>query len=157
MTAKSGQLRKRGVSTLLATALLTVLVVAAGTLIYPYSIGYISAGLKEPIIPSMQIQSVAEESGALCLYVKNTGSTTLKLHDTLTRADLYVNGLTQMYSIDEPYSGGDLGEGVTCKIIISPVDADWVGKTNELKLIADDGTFIVTAYKVSTSGASNPP
>lgn len=132
MLVERGQRSKRGVSTLLATLMLTILVVVAGTLIYPYTMAYISASLTEPLIPSMQIQSIAEETEGLCVYVKNTGSKMLKLHDTLTNADLYINGVTHAYLIDEPYASGEIGEGILGKVIISPTSPDWLGKTNEL-------------------------
>lgn len=142
---------KKGISTFMAVLLLIILAIVAGVLIYAYSMGYfwgnpIGGGGNK----AMQIQSVAQDSYNIWLYVKNSGSGVLKLGPS-TNARSYVNSVSKPYLIKEPAYVTGLPESQTCTVSISLYDLDsgWFGKTCTFKVVADDGTFATIDYKVT--------
>jgi hypothetical protein len=148
--------RKKGISTFIATLLLIVLVVAAGVLIYAYTMGYLGGFSPKSGNPALQVQSTAEVGGTLHIYAKNIGSGTVKLDPNA----LYIN--------DKPVSGSsfttnpsgyEIPEGVTCDIMIqeSGLDSSLNGKTNTIKIVSIGGTFALVSTKINNAGGPVGP
>ncbi len=136
----SGKYEYRGISTFIATLLLMVLAVAAGAIIYAYTMGYLG-GLGSSTTPgtlSLDSAKAEDDNGKLKItaYVRNIGKGSV----TLDKA--YVDG-TQI-DIDKT-----INEGAVEEITISTNIDYKSGKTYEVKLVATDGTNLVFTVKAS--------
>ncbi|MGD0804299.1 MAG: Ig-like domain repeat protein [Candidatus Bathyarchaeia archaeon] len=141
--------KHRGISTYIAVLILIIIAIIAGLLIYAYTMGYIGgfnvgAGGNE-----LQIESTSQTNGQLLLYVKNIGQNSLKLNPaTPSNARVYVDDVSVLYQIKELEYANLLPSGSTCTIGIL-VSQTWVGNTVQVKVVADDGTFVVTTVKIN--------
>jgi flagellin-like protein len=94
MTIMGKRFTNRGISTIIAALLLIAIAIAAGVLLYVFSIGLIgslqgSGGqqVKDQVI--MEAYQWNSATGSLVLQLRNTGPTTINL----SAADFYVGGL----------------------------------------------------------------
>jgi len=140
---------KNGISTYLAILILIILVIAAGLLIWLYTIGYIGGGASN--LPTgrraMLIQSVAQGGGQIFVYVKNSGAGSVKL-DRTSNARVYVEDARVDYLIGEPEYQQELPEGKVCTVKF-PVQSLWFRKTIKIRITADDGTFAEVSTKIA--------
>jgi len=142
--------KSRGISTFIATLLLMVLAVAAGAIIYAYTMGYLG-GLgttKTPGTLSLDSATATVKENAtgtkkydviITAYVRNIGKGTV----TLDRG--YVDGVLYNKTI-----ATTIDENKYAKITIKMwdySDSDPTGKTFEVKLVATDGTNLVFTVK----------
>ena len=147
------KLKNKGISTFIATLLMMVLAIAAGVMIYAYTMGYLGGATVQPQMKSMQVQSVAEQNGEVWLYLKNTGQGTIVLDDPATGVKIYINDKYWDYSTTHPFEKTSIAEGDTALVQI-PIDSTYFndGLTNKVKIVAVDGTFTESSLKVvSTS------
>jgi len=146
---------ERGISTFIATLLLMVLAVAAGAIIYAYTMGYLGGlgSTKTPGTLSLDsAKATAGTPGQIKAYVRNIGK------GTVTIEVAYVDG-KQFKDLDRDNnkdSDGDgkkdidvvtIGEGNVGEVIISTDRTS--SKTYEVKLVATDGTNLVFTVKAS--------
>jgi len=138
----SGKYEYRGISTFIATLLLMVLAVAAGAIIYAYTMGYLGGlgSSKTPGTLSLDSAKAENNSGKLKItaYVRNIGKGSV----TIDKA--YVDG-TQI-DLDPDVT---IEEGDVKAITISDSITYEAGKTYEVKLVATDGTNLVFTVKAS--------
>jgi len=138
----------RGISTFIATLLLMVLAVAAGAIIYAYTMGYLG-GLGGTTTPgTLSLDSATATSTpvggkynvTITAYVRNIGKGSV----TLDKA--YVDG--EQWN----FTSVTISEGSVVKVEIIPpslLTSNPSGKTYEVKLVATDGTNLVFTVKVS--------
>jgi len=146
--------KKNAVSTFLATLILMILAVSAGVVIWAYTMGYVGKfpGALDGGNREFMIESVAQvDTGDLWIYVKNTGKSSVKL-DPDTHARLYINDVDTDYTLDPDEGNDGLAEGKICTVIVanSVLDPAWAGKTVDIKVLADDGTFVKTLFKLAS-------
>jgi hypothetical protein len=146
--------KRKGISTFIATLLLMVLAVAAGVVIYAYTMGYLG-GLGSPQTMgdiSVDTWSLTGTNNqyALTAYVRNIGKTTFQLDQ------VYVNGVQIKVASASPVvvgwvftypSGSSLAENVVGTLSIpygtSPNGYAFAGSiTYDIKLIGVDNTQI---------------
>ena len=147
----SGKYEYRGISTFIATLLLMVLAVAAGAIIYAYTMGYLG-GLGSSTTPgTLSLDSAkatystisddeTKYNVTITAYVRNIG----KGNVTLDKA----------YVDDEEwnFTSVTIAEGDVVKVEIIPpklLSSNPSGRTYEVKLVATDGTNLVFTVKVS--------
>lgn len=141
----SGKYEYRGISTFIATLLLMVLAVAAGAIIYAYTMGYLG-GLGSSTTPgTLSLDSAIAYDGAnndnITAYVRNIGKGSVVIEVA------YIDG-TQIDISDVTIDEGDVGE-VFIDVTSYSSQLGWaVGKTFEVKLVATDGTNLVFNVKV---------
>jgi uncharacterized spore protein YtfJ len=143
--------KKKGISTFIAVLLLIVLAVAAGILIYAYTMGYLGIITGTQIKnKAIQIQSIVSSGEQLNAYVKNVGQGSVTLDPSGT-SKVYINDVPKGYSILEADLVKELLEGRTCtvSIPISQLDPSWSDKTNKMKILSEDGTFTESTFKIS--------
>ena len=146
--------KSRGISTFIATLLLMVLAVAAGAIIYAYTMGYLGGlgSAKTPGTLSLDSATADASNNKITAYVRNIGKGTVIIEVA------YVDG-EQFKDLDGDStkdSDGDgnkdidvvtIGEGDVGEVIISTDLTS--GKTYEVKLVAKDGTNLVFTVKAS--------
>jgi len=142
----------RGISTFIATLLLMVLAVAAGAIIYAYTMGYLG-GLGSSKTPGTLSLDYAKAT-----YNSKTMGSETKYNVTITA---YVRNigkgnvtLDKAYVDDEKwnFTSVTITEGDVVKVEIIPpklLSDNPSGKTYEIKLVATDGTNLVFTVKVS--------
>jgi FlaG/FlaF family flagellin (archaellin) len=145
-----GSRNRKGISTFIAVLLLIVLAVAAGVLIYAYTMGYLGNISLEKNEGALMIVSVAQHDGGLHLYAKNVGKDSVSFDPT--------DGHTRVYVNDEDWgnTGGlfttdptIVPEGVTTDIRISGFDPTWIGRTARIKIVTVSGAFTETNVKIT--------
>ncbi len=83
---------RKGISTYIAVLILIVLAIAAGLLIYLYTMGYIgNISNMQTSGKALQIQSVSQNASSIWVYVKNIGSSSV----TLDPNGVYVNSIKE--------------------------------------------------------------
>ena len=150
MISRKRPWKEKGISALIATLLLIVLVFGVGVLIHTYTMGYIGGTQVPKANPGLQVQSAVQIGGGLVIYAKNISGGSLKF-------DPSANGLTKVYVDGKRLSQGsyqvdpvEVGEGVTCTFTI-PIDSSWSGRTIEIKIFADDGTLTSLQTVITSS------
>ncbi len=137
----SGKYEHRGISTFIATLLLMVLAVAAGAIIYAYTMGYLGGlgSSKTPGTLSLDSAKAENNGGKLKItaYVRNIGK------GSVTIDVAYVDG-EQVDLTDVTIDEGSVGT-----ITITTNITYEAGKTYEVKLVATDGTNLVFTVKAS--------
>jgi len=147
----SGKYEYRGISTFIATLLLMVLAVAAGAIIYAYTMGYLG-GLGTTKTPgTLSLDSAIAYDGDednITAYVRNIGKRTVILEVA------YVDGekFTDLNKEDDEKTV-TIPEGEVKEVFIDVTEkADEIGwkagKTFEVKLVATDGTHLTFNVKV---------
>jgi PKD repeat protein len=139
--------KKEGISTFIAVLLMMVLAVAAGVVIYAYTMGYLGS-FGPPRQPgTLQVQSIAQDVNGVHIYAKNIGKSTVVL-DTNSKA--YVDG--QLVN-GAPYTISPIpttvNEGETREFLIQGFTQEDVGKTKEVKIVFNDGGFTATSVKIT--------
>ena len=142
--------KRRGISTFIATLLMMVLAVAAGVVIYAYTMGYLG-GLGGPQTMgamSIDTSSLDSATGTMTAYIRNIGHTTiifdkLYLNNEDVTVDMFVD--EQAYNDKTGFQNSPLKEGGVAKIT---VEGNFEStKTYEFKLIAKDNTQITFSLK----------
>jgi len=93
MTIMGKRFTNRGISTIIAALLLIAIAIAAGVLLYVFSMGLIgslqgSGGQQTKDQVIMEAYQWSSSAGTLSLNLRNTGATTIDM----TKADYYVGG-----------------------------------------------------------------
>ena len=136
-----GRVRSRGISTFIATLLLMVLAVAAGAIIYAYTMGYLGGlgSTKTPGTLSLDSATADASTDDITAYVRNIGK------GSVTIDVAYVDG-NKIDLTDVTISEGSVQQiTIDCS---GTVDLQ-AGKTYEVKLVATDGTNLVFTVKAS--------
>ncbi|MGD0804346.1 MAG: hypothetical protein ABSA11_09765 [Candidatus Bathyarchaeia archaeon] len=141
--------KKRAISTFIAVLILIILTVAAGIIVYAYTMGYLGSISLPSVDKSMLIEAVSQDSSQLTIYVKNIGNIALNL-DPKSNARIYIDN-EEISSDSINTTPTNLGEGVTSTIIVKPIDLNWNGRTISIKIIADDGTFTQSSIKIEVT------
>ena len=134
--------KSRGISTFIATLLLMVLAVAAGAIIYAYTMGYLGGlgGQKTPGTLSLDSAIAKASEHKITAYIRNIGK------GTLTLDKVYVEGL-QMPAANVTYTPDEeIAEGEKVKVEIIYWDLE-VAKTYEVKIVCTDGTHLTFSVK----------
>ena len=146
----------RGISTIIAALLLIAIAIAAGVLLYVFSIGLIgslqgSGGqqVKDQVI----MEAYNWGSGtSLILQLRNTGSTTVNL----STADFYVGGVllaTPTFACTSPASSTAMAPGGACQATLATTGSSYssgVAYTVKLSL-ADGGVMSFSAINGSSA------
>ena len=147
MTIMGKRFTNRGISTIIAALLLIAIAIAAGVLLYVFSIGLIgslqgSGGqqVKDQVI--MEAYNWQTTAGTLVLQLRNTGSTTVNLNT----ADFYVGGV--LFSVGSgvtvsctaPASATAMGPGGACQATLTVGTTSYSsGVAYAIKLSLSDG------------------
>jgi hypothetical protein len=145
--ARMKKSKKTGISTFIATLLMMVLAVAAGVVIYAYTMGYLGS-FGPPSQPgTLQVQSIAQDINGVHIYAKNIGKSTVVLD---ANAKAYIDG--QLVN-GAPYTISPIPtsvvEGETREFLIQGFTQQDVGKTKEVKIVFNDGGFAATSVKIT--------
>ena len=135
--------QRRGISTFIAALLLIVLAVAAGVMVYAYTMGYL--GGTPPVLDTgiLQVQSIAQFDSGLHIYLKNIGKGTVKLDE---QSRLYVNDKNwNQYSPKL----AEIIEGKTLDLVIYEFDSSYIGKTASIKIVTGSGGVVLTTAKIT--------
>ena len=140
------RVKKKGVSTFIATLLLMVLAVSAGVIIYAYMIGYMGymGGFTNSpqTMGAMSIDSASLNTTAMNAYIRNVG------HTTIIFDKAYVNGSNATFVADP----NTLPKGEVSQVTIP--QAFTAAQIYEFKIISQDNTqikFDLKAKSVSTT------
>ena len=143
MTIMGKRFTNRGISTIIAALLLIAVAIAAGVLLYVFSIGLIGS-LQGSGGQQVKDQVIMEAynwqtTGSLVLQLRNTGSTTVDL----TAADFYVGGVllaTPTFSCTSPAVSNALGPGGACQATLAVTAGSYSsGVAYAVKLSLGDG------------------
>jgi len=156
MTIMGKRFTNRGISTIIAALLLIAIAIAAGVLLYVFSIGLIgslqgSGGqqVKDQVIMEAYNWQTA---GTLVLQLRNTGSTTVNL----STGDFYVGGIllaTPTFSCTAPATSTAMAPGGACQATLAATAASYssgVAYTVKLSL-ADGGVMSFSAIDGSSA------
>lgn len=141
----SGKYEQRGISTFIATLLLMVLAVAAGAIIYAYTMGYLGGlgSSKTPGTLSLDSATADASNNKITAYVRNIGK------GPVTIEVAYVDG-TEVDINDVTIEEGEVEEITLDNTLLSGAGITLqTGKTYEVKLVATDGTNLVFTVKAS--------
>ena len=140
----SGKYEYRGISTFIATLLLMVLAVAAGAIIYAYTMGYLGGlgSSKTPGTLSLDSAKASVSDHKITAYVRNIGKGSITI-DKIYVEDISISSANVTYS-----PSSTISEGSVVKIEITYWNLE-TGKTYEVKLVATDGTNLVFDVKAS--------
>ena len=129
-------MKRKGISTFIATLLLMVLAVSAGVVIYAYTMGYLGGFGGTEQLGAMSIDTYSGTNTTISAYVRNIGKTTVNV----SRA--YVDG-------DPAIITGGSVEIEENAVELVAVEGLFVsGHTYDVKLIAEDNTQISFSCKV---------
>jgi FlaG/FlaF family flagellin (archaellin) len=127
----------KGISTFIAALLMILLAVAAGVVIYSYTMGYLGGLGGSPQTGAMSLDSSTGSTTAITSYIRNIGKTTLVIDQ------VYVDGTpVAAAKLTLPAS---ITEGATGTVTIT--DTFTASKTYTIKLIAKDNTQL--SYSVT--------
>jgi len=135
----------RGISTFIATLLLMVLAVAAGAIIYAYTMGYLGGlgGTETPGTLSLDYAKADVDSNTITAHVRNIGKGSLEI-DNIYVDNKQVPDDQITFDDDGTLTEGEL-ETVT--IDCSDVVTLATGKTYEVKIVCTDGTHLTFSVK----------
>jgi len=149
----SSRSRRYGVLTFISVILLAALVVAACTLLIVYTLGYIGNFNMNTNIGVLHIQSIAQYDNALHIYAKNISEGEVRISSSQSGSSrIYINNKnwTNYQAKPENIARGEIGE-----IVISGMDAAYIGKTTSIKIVTDGGDLLETSVKVIIDGTSD--
>ena len=134
--------KRKGISTFIATLLLMVLAVAAGVVIYAYTMGYLGGFGSPTTMGGISVDTwllTPGTPGTLTAYVRNIGKTTFQLDQ------VYVNGVkiatgASGWTFTYPSGTTTLAENVVGTLAVSNTFA--ASTTYDIKLIGIDNTQI---------------
>lgn len=132
---------RKGISTFIATLLLMVLAVAAGVVIYAYTMGYLGGFGSPTQMGAISIDSATATITSVDVYVRNIGKTTVKV-STL----YYTDSTAILRAITITSEELKEGEVKLISFAITLVDS---GKTYTFKLVCEDNTQISFPLKIS--------
>jgi len=133
---------RKGVSTFIAVLLLMALAVAAGVVIYSYTMGYLGGlgGTSTPGTMSLDTVSGSDSLDKITAYVRNIGKSSIDF-DTG-----YIDGVqvdpTNFTASPDPL----VADGIATVTLGYPLTA---GTTYEVKLVAIDNTQLVFSVKAN--------
>lgn len=149
--------KRKGISTFIATLLLMVLAVAAGVVIYAYTMGYLGGFTTPQTMGALSLDTATLNTGAaangvaLTAYIRNIG------HTGFTLNTVYIIYGTNTLKVTAPgfaLPAGDtgaLGENHvgTLTLIGSdfPADLSTAGRTYQIKIVGADNTQITFNVK----------
>jgi len=141
------KMKHRGISTFIATLLLMVLAVSAGVVIYAYTMGYLGGFGGTEQLGAMSVDTYSGYDNTpdnITAYVRNIGKTSINI------TTAYVDGVAAAYiGNDDNSSVADIiEEGDVAAIVITPSQNLEVGKTYDIKLIAQDNTQLSFSCKI---------
>ena len=143
--------KKKAISTFIATLLLMVLAVAAGVVIYAYTMGYLGSMTgTTPTGGTIQVQSVTQNPqnpNELWIYLKNIGRGSVNVNPNDPSVSVYINGVRQPIGVPTA-NPTTIVEGQTSLITI-PIQGVTPGLTATFKIVTPDGTFAETTFKPS--------
>ena len=139
--------KRKGISTFIATLLLMVLAVAAGVVIYAYTMGYLGGFGSPQNLGAISIDTYgwypATGTPTGCdVYIRNIGKTTFVLQTA------YIDGAASATTIVTT-SGSEtlkIGEGEVDSVRLTDTKL-WDGSTHTVKLIGIDNTQISFSVK----------
>jgi flagellin-like protein len=156
MTIMGKRFTNRGISTIIAALLLIAIAIAAGVLLYVFSIGLIGS-LQGSGGQQVKDQVIMEAynwqtSGTLTLQLRNTGSTTVNLATT----DYYLSGTlmaTPTFTCLSPAVSTSMGPQGACTVAITAAAGSYTaGVAYVVKLaLADGGVMSYSAVDGSAS------
>ena len=141
----SGKYGYRGISTFIATLLLMVLAVAAGAIIYAYTMGYLG-GLGTTTTPgtlSLDSAKADTTNNEIIAYVRNIGKGSLEIDKVYVDDELVPDD--QVTFSDDGII--DEGEVETITIDCQNVVTLTTGKTYDVKIVCTDGTHLTFSVK----------
>ena len=105
MTIMGKRFTNRGISTIIAALLLIAIAIAAGVLLYVFSMGLIGSlqgtgGQQTKDQLTMEAYQWATPTGPLSLNLRNTGGTTLNVATGAGGATFYIGGTAQVPGTD---------------------------------------------------------
>lgn len=130
-------MKSRGVSTFIAVLLLMALAVAAGVVIYSYTMGYLGGmgGSSLPGTLSLDTATCLESTGTMTAYVRNIGKGSISFDAA------YVDGVNATFTATpDPVQP----EEVT---IVTVTDSFTAPTTYEIKLVGKDNTQLTFNVK----------
>ncbi len=143
-------MKRRGISTFIATLLLMVLAVSAGVVIYAYTMGYLGGFGGTDQLGAMSVDTYNGWDGAsqnITAYIRNIGGTDIEV------TTAYIDGVNASY-IGGPANGTleVIAEGNVEEICITPALTQTLsaGTTYEVKIIASDNTQLSFSVKIKT-------
>jgi len=142
----SGKYGYRGISTFIATLLLMVLAVAAGAIIYAYTMGYLG-GLGTTTTPgtlSLDSAKVNVTSKEIIAYVRNIGKGSLEIDKVYVDDELVPD---DQVTFSDNSTTIDEGEVKTITINCTTVVTLTTGKTYDVKIVCTDGTHLTFSVK----------
>ncbi len=129
---------KKGISPIIATLLLILIAIAAGVVVYAYVIGFVGNTTTggNPIVPeSFNIPEWTYSSGALTVYVQNTGHNTINI----TSAFVLNNGGSVVSS--NTTLSDTISPGSTLGIVVQPVSGVQSGQYYQVKVGTANGNY----------------
>ena len=129
--------KKRGVSTFIAVLLLMALAVAAGVVIYSYTMGYLGGmgGSSLPGTLSLDTAVCLESTGNMTAYVRNIGKGSVSFDSA------YVDGVNSTFTASpDPLQPEDVATVIVTYAYTSPT-------TYEIKLVGKDNTQLTFNVK----------
>jgi archaellum component FlaG (FlaF/FlaG flagellin family) len=145
--------KRRGISTFIATLLLMVLAVAAGVVIYAYTMGYLGSFNTPSQMGAISIDTysldptVPAGSNALIVYIRNIGKSSFQLNTIYIGGKLLTTGYNMVYDPNDQ-TVKSLTEGKVGTLTISmgasgnppAVNYFEASKTYDIKIIGVDNT-----------------
>ena len=135
---------RKGISTFVAVLLLILLAVAAGVVIYAYTMGYFGnlGGTSTPGTISLDTASINGTTHVLKAYIRNVGRGSIDFDN------VYVDGTlvpdANFTASPDPISEGDVSEiTVTFWAFETP-------NTYEIKIVAEDNTQLAFSVKATS-------
>ena len=128
---------KKGVSTFIAVLLLMALAVAAGVVIYSYTMGYLGGmgGSSLPGTISLDTANCLESTGTMTAYIRNIGKGSVSI-DTA-----YVDGVNATFTATpDPVQPEEVATVTVTYSFTSPT-------TYEIKLVGKDNTQLTFNVK----------
>ena len=129
--------KKRGVSTFIAVLLLMALAVAAGVVIYSYTMGYLGGmgGSSLPGTLSLDTAVCLESTGNMTAYVRNIGKGSVSFDSA------YVDGVNSTFTASpDPLQPEDVATVIVTYAFTSPT-------TYEIRLVGKDNTQLTFNVK----------
>jgi len=127
---------KKAFSSVIAALILMLIAVAAGVVVYGYTMGWLGAATNVPPATKGELQfdslyATAGSPGTITIYVRNVGQKEL----TLSR--VYVKGINMTFTLsDYTLSVGEVSGTITVSSTMT------AGLTYEVKVTCTDGTLI---------------
>ena len=135
-------MNKKGVSPVLSVLLMIIVAVAASLVTYAWVMGYIGFTTAKAG-KAIQIQSIANGTSTLMVYVQNVGDGYVDLKPSEC---LYVNGIIQNVTLTGVINNR-IEPGGTATLTLTPINL-LHGQTLKVKAVTVDGTFNEKSYTV---------